>query len=98
MLSLGGSVSLDVKVDQDESGTQWLRYYAMGFLSVRAVTSLAVVIAKFLQFQPEVQQKFFNCRCFEYSVVVFFKACTVVRKHGLNTTTPGVHCSRNVGN
>ena len=30
---------------------------------------------KFLQFQPKVQQKFFNCRRFDYSVVVFFKAC-----------------------
>ena len=35
-------------------------------------------IAKFYQFQTEVQQKFFNCRHFDYSVVVFFKACTVV--------------------
>ncbi len=25
---------------------------------------------EFLQFQPEVQQKFFNCRRFDYSVVM----------------------------
>ena len=33
---------------------------------------LVEFIAKCLQFQPEVQQKFVNCRCFDYSVVVFF--------------------------
>ena len=33
----------------------------------------------FLQFQPEVKQKFFSCRRFDYcSVVVFFKHNTVV--------------------
>ena len=36
------------------------------------------LIAKFLQFQPEVQQKFFNCRHFDYSVVVFFKVFLTV--------------------
>ena len=36
--------------------------------------NLLEVIAKFLQFQLEAQQKFFNCWRFDYSVVVFFKA------------------------
>ena len=34
---------------------------------------LVEFITKFLQFQPKVQQQFFSCRRFDYSVVVFFK-------------------------
>ena len=33
------------------------------------VVSELVLIVKFLQFQPEVQQKFFNWRRFDFSVV-----------------------------
>ena len=40
VLSLDGNVALDLKIDRDESGRQSLRYYAMGFLSVRAVCSI----------------------------------------------------------
>ena len=37
--------------------------------------SFGWLVAKFLQLQPEVQQKFFNCRRFNCSVVVVFNAC-----------------------
>ena len=35
----------------------------------------------------EVQQKFFSCRRFDYSVVVFFKAWQYSTEHGFNTET-----------
>ena len=35
---------------------------------------LVEIIVNFLQFQPKVQQKFFNCQRFDYSAVVFYKA------------------------
>ena len=43
-------------------------------------------ITKILQFQPEVQQKFFSCRYFDYSVVVFFTAWQTSRNTTVETS------------
>ena len=48
--------------------------YTVLYLFRDSLGWLVELIVKFLQFQPELQQKFFNCQRFDYSVVVLFKA------------------------